>query len=135
MALRFTTSALGGPELRRDLEALQVGLSRELAVLRRDAAEQLSRATAANTPFGPGPQSERDNLPHIRNTIAARATGVISTHPAALVHEFGGTIEPRGVPIRIPRREMAARALAENLVSIEQQLALEVEQLIASTIR
>jgi hypothetical protein len=134
VTVRFTT-AVATTALRQDLEALQIGLGRELTALKRSAAETLARSTRANTPLGPGPQSPHDALPHIRDTITARAAGVVSTHPAALVHEFGGTIAPRGVPIRIPRREMAARALRENATQIERDLAAAVERLIATNVR
>lgn len=135
MALRFTSSVLGASEMRRDLEALQIGLGAKLTDLRREAAEILARQTAANAPYGPGPQSPRDNLPHLRDTITSRASGVVSTHPAALVHEYGGTIEPRGVPIQIPRREMAARAVLTEGQRVEETLARSLDDLLASTVR
>lgn len=135
MTLKLPSSVLGGPELRRDLEALQGGLSRELTKLKREAADLLATTTVGNTPVGPGPQSPRDDLPHIRDTIVGRAAGVVAFHPGSLVTEFGGPIRPRGVTIQIPARHMAAEALREDFAVVEELLDEAIDALVASTIR
>jgi anthranilate/para-aminobenzoate synthase component II len=129
------SSVLGGPEFRADLEALQIGLGRKVTELRRQAAEELARTAAQFVPLGPGPQSPRDNLPHIRDTIKGRAQGVVAFHPAGLVTEFGGTIKPRGAAVRIPARHQAAKALQVEFARVEELLSTAMDELIASTVR
>lgn len=133
--LKLRSQVLGGPELRRDLEALQVGLGRKLTDLRRWAADELARTTAGNTPLGPGPQSARDNLPHMRDVTVGRAAGVVAFHPGALPTEFGGTIRPRGTAIQIPARHQASRALQAEFARVEQMLERQMDELVASTVR
>lgn len=131
MAIRLAASALAGAtELRRDLDAIQMGLGRELTRIRRAAAERLAETTRPLTPLGPGPRSPRDNLPHIRNTIVGRASGVVARHPAGGLLEHGGSIRPRGTVIQFAGRHMAARALSADHQLIEQLLENEIAALI-----
>lgn len=101
-------------EVGRDLESVRLGLRRELNDVLRGAGDIVARKAKALTPRGPGPQSEKDNLPHIGATLsgAALPTGiaVVSSHPAAAVLEYGGTISPKGHPITFKQHAMAHKA-------------------------
>jgi len=124
----------------RDLESVAVGSERQIAGVRREAAELVARGARPLTPVGPGPilgaKHPDDRLPHIRDTIAARASGVISTHPAAVVHEQGGTITPRGSrvqTIRIARSAMAQRAGDRVAGRVEALLERRFAELLAQS--
>jgi hypothetical protein len=138
VAITLRVSSRDVRELRLDLESVAVGAERQIAGVRREAAELVARVVRPLTPVGPGPilgaKHPDDRLPHIRDTIAARASGVISTHPAAVVHEFGGTITPRGArvqTIRIARAAMAQRAADRSGARVEALLERRFEELLA----
>ncbi len=122
-------------ETQRDLEAVSLGLGRELARVIREGADSLVPAARSNTPFGPGPQSARDNLPHIGDTLSARASAttasIVSSHPGAPVHEYGGEIAPKGVPITIRQSAMAHRAGEQELPRFERDLKSAIDALVA----
>jgi hypothetical protein len=106
-----------------------------------DAVQPVLLAQArALTPVGPGPRpgadpDSDDALPHIRDTLDVRSAGgtvqVISRHPGAPVHEFGGTIKPSGHPIRITRSFMANRAAQIVLPLVEDLIAGQIDDLAA----
>ena len=123
-------------ELRRDLESFQLGLGREVSRIKADAAQMIADKAKPLTPLGPGPIPGRrhpsDALPHLRDTIKATGRGaVVSDHPAALVHEFGGTIEPRGTPIRIEASHMAERAGEAMVDRVESEMSRRIERLLS----
>lgn len=127
-------------ELRRDLEAVADGLGRVLAEGITADAQPLLTETRALTPLGEGPRptadpDSDDSLPHIRDTLDVQVRGgtlaLISTHPGAIVHEFGGTIRPHGAAIQIQRSAMARRALVSQLPQIEESVGARIDQLLA----
>ncbi len=135
MAATLRAKGFGGRELARDLESVKAGLSRELTAMKREAAELVATGARGNMRYGPGPRlaaknPNDDRLPHIRDTISGQARGVVSSHPAAKVWEFGGTIAPSGAPIQIPRLEMAQRAGRDRQDDIERLMADRVEDLL-----
>jgi hypothetical protein len=126
---------LGGiAELRADLEAVSRGLGRDLRDVLREAGGPVEAKARQLTPFGPGPQGGRDNLPHIRDTYAlvpvARGINLVSDHPAAPVHEFGGTIAPRATPITIAASQMAYRAGQAQQSSVERRAEQGIDALL-----
>lgn len=126
-------------ELRRDLDAIKDGLGNALAQgLAEDAAELLASAKAL-TPFGPGPEPTADEdsdnaLPHIRDTLAVTVNGgtiaLTSTHPGAIVHEWGGTIRPNGAPIDIATAAMTRKAAVAELPDIERAVEQRIDRLV-----
>ena len=126
----------GVADLRADLEAVRLGLGRELTRTLKDAAGLATQATKPLTPFDPLHRVTRpDGLPHIRDSVFAIALGsgaaVASRHPGAVVHEYGGTIAPRGKPIQIARSEMAHTAGEAQLPAINDLLERRINALIA----
>ena len=126
----------GGNALAADFEAVRVGLSRELKLVMRDGAELASDAAKPLTPFDPLHRVTRpDGLPHIRDSLFAVALGsgaaVASRHPGAVVHEYGGTIAPRGQPIQIKQSVMAHTAGEAQLPAINDLLERRINALIA----
>jgi hypothetical protein len=61
----------------------------------------------------------------------AGTVAITSTHPAAPVFEFGGTIRPKGAPIRIKQAQMTLKAATEQAPVFQRQLEAKVERLLA----
>ena len=121
-------------ETRRDLNSVELGLGRELSGPLRRGADGIATKAGPFTPRGPGPQSSRDVLPHIGDTILGAAFGsgavVVSTHPGAPVLEYGGTISPKGYPIVFPSHAMAHKAGEAELPRIESEITLQINALL-----
>jgi hypothetical protein len=101
------------------------------------AADTIVRAVPAFTPYDTHHNADRkDHLGHLRDTFDARKAGagtvaITSTHPAAPVFEFGGTIRPKGAPIRIKQAQMTLKAATEQAPVFQRQLEAKVERLLA----
>lgn len=122
-------------EVRRDLDSVQLGLGRSLTEVLREESGPLAQLTRQLTPRGPGPQSPRDNLPHVADTIIGNATAttltIQSTHPASGWLEWGGTIEPRrGQRITIRGHGMAHRAGELKLDELAASLIRRIDALL-----
>lgn len=121
-------------QLRADLESVELGLGREVNEALREGAEPVRLQAAANTPVGPGPQSAKDNLPHIAETLQTvpRAYGaaIVSRHPGAGVLEYGGTIAPKGKPIHFTPHEMARRAGEEKAGEVQNRVVAALDRLL-----
>lgn len=127
-------------ELRKDLDAIADGLGLALAKSITEAAEPLATKTRAFTPVGEGPRlnaraGSDDALPHIRDTIGVTTAGgsiaLYSTHPGAVVHEWGGTVAPSGVAIHIKPAAMSRKAAVAELPRIEEDVQDRIDRLIA----
>lgn len=120
-------------EVRRDLDAIADGLSAALAEGIASDAQPLLRTTRDLTPYGRGPTSAKDDLPHIRDAWGVSVQGgaivLYSTHPGARVLEYGGTIAPRGVPITFKPEAMARRAAVTVLPAIEAAVETRLDEL------
>src|SRR4051812_28631651 len=90
----------GLAELRRDLKRLDPLVDRELRDSIREAAGKVAVTAGALAPFRTG------ELAHsIRPYVSGARASVGSTLPYAGVVHWGGTIRPRGVPIKFARTE------------------------------
>ncbi len=134
MAHTIRAAFHGVAEVRRDLESVRLGLGKELTAVLRGEGDPVARETAVLTPTGPGPQSAKDNLPHVAATISGAAlpngVAVVATHPAAPVLEFGGSISPRGHLIRFPSHAMAHKAGEAALPRIEAAVTRRIDALL-----
>ena len=104
-------------------------------------AQPLLATTKALTPYGPGPYVGADPdsdsaLAHIRDMLAVHVAGgtisLVASHPGAVVHEFGGTIRPRGVPITFKEQAMARRAAVQHLPEIERAVDARIARLLSN---
>lgn len=136
MASTIRASFQGVGDVRADLESVKLGLARELTAVLRGEGDAIARDAKPLTPLGPGPQSARDALPHIADTLsgAATATGlaIVSSHPGAGVLEYGGTIAPRGHPITFEAHAMAHKAGEAALPDIESEVSQRINALLAA---
>lgn len=130
--LRAKTDLLG---VQHRLEALNLELGREVEKLRRRAAELIVPKARAHVPITHYPTRRG----HLAASLAAGSGqvrsggsgfGVISRVPQGGVHEFGGTIAPRGYPIRIRPSRMATLGGEESLPQVDELLREGVDDLL-----
>lgn len=107
----------GLAELRKSLSATDKGALKEVqAITKRAAGVVLSRAEVNARAF-----RRTGRLAGSGKASTSGTKGVVRfTVPYAKVHEYGGTIAPRGTPIKIKRREFVGHALDS-----EQERVLE----------
>jgi len=97
-------------DLQRDLKQLQPDARREVTKALKQGAEVVARAAgplAAKGSTGKLAAGFRPGASQMRAVVRNRV-------PYAAVHEFGGTIRPRGAPITIRSTPAATRALQSN---------------------
>jgi hypothetical protein len=112
-------------ELRADLEAVEIGLGREVAAMKREAAGLVSGRAARFSQTTPGRITGE-----LAGSLKPRGATVVTTVPQGPVHEFGGTIAPRGTPFRIARSAFTAKAGERERARIERRLAQRVDGLL-----
>ena len=136
---RITAQVDGAGLLARRLTRLSGEIADVLQETRRDLLQRAAPITASLVPLGPGPRPDAahrsDRLPHVRDTVAIGRAGVIARHPAATLLEHGGTIAPRGTPIRMPKVAMGARTVPRVLPDAERALRAQLQQLISAATR
>lgn len=120
-----------------DLHATQLGLGREVSLAVVAAGEVVAAAVPQFTPFDPDHRETRaDHLPHLRETFTSRRSGetvaaITSDHPGAPVHEFGGSIAPKGTRIYIKQSAMALKAGERKAAEFEALVAARLDGLLA----
>jgi hypothetical protein len=108
----------GLADLRRDLKRLAPDVLPEIRGALKDAADLVASKARANAPRASGALAAS-----IRSGTAGNAGVVRSRLPYAKVHEYGGTIRPRGAPITIHRAQFVGRALTSTEDRIVESLA------------
>lgn len=101
-------------EFRRDLKRINPLIEKELRQAIRTAALRVRSRVVTTAPRLTG-----ELAGSFRVSVTTRGASIYSRLPQAPVLEFGGTIEPRGVPITFPRTEFVGRAVdteADRLV-------------------
>lgn len=138
-AMRLAADFENISEVRAQLDAIADGLGRALAEGIAQDAQPLLATTRALTPLGPGPRAgaepgSDDALPHVRDLLGVTVQGgtiaITAAHPAAKVLEWGGTISPRGVPIKFTEHAMARRAAVQELPAIERAVEDRINQML-----
>lgn len=117
MARELAVKVHGLKELRRDLRRQDPDTVKEIRETLRRAAGLVARQAATIAPRRTGRLAE-SYRPFTRGNIA----GVRSALPYAAVHEYGGTISPRGVPIVIRRTAPVSRVVMRETESIVREL-------------
>lgn len=115
---------LRGTEKR--LDALEAGLGAEVGEVKRKAATLIAKHAKGYVPQTKYP-SRRGGL---AASLEGRPQGVVSVVPQGRVHEFGGTIAPRGHPIRIRASHMAERGGEQAAPEVELLLKHEINGLL-----
>jgi len=110
-------------ELIRDLRRIDKELGRAATTHLRKIARETRDEAARRAPVGKRQKPARERLHRsYRYSVTQRGASVYTISPYGAVHEFGGTIKPRGVPITIPRRRMIYGAIDARREGIEEEL-------------
>src|SRR5947207_2476411 len=126
----------GAAELRTGLRNISRGLATEFRKAEVEAAGVIAKAAAARAPRGhrPLPQNRRLRLHEAVRPLTAGArvyVGATKTQaPEANVVHWGGTIAPKGKPIRFPPRPFIVEAFEEKRPEYVAALAVALESLI-----
>lgn len=126
-------------DLRADLDAVQIGLGRQVNKALATSAKPIAALARDLAPFDATHRGWRWNHPypdpgHIRDNIKARGAAygaaIVSTHPGGPVHEFGGSIAPRGKPIQIERTAYTQKAGATLGERVERDAMDALDELL-----
>lgn len=108
----------GLKELRRSLRGVDRGALREVQKVTKAGAQIVATEAKRNAPRRTG------QLAGSLKATTQRTAGIVrSPLPYAKVHEYGGTIRPRGVPITIKRSAYVGRALDAKAEEVGRALA------------
>lgn len=108
----------GMAKFRRSVKAIDKGALAEVQAVTRYAAEIVASKARTNAPFRSGKLHDS-----IVGTTSG-ASGIVRSPLAyAAVHEYGGTIRPRGVPIVIQRSAYVDRAADDSQEQVMEALA------------
>lgn len=109
------TQGLGA--LNRSLGRISKDLKRESIKHLRETAREVRDTAKPLAPVKTGKLAGS-----FRYQASARGASVSSALPQAGVHEFGGVISPRGVPITIARSRMLGTAVQREAPRIEEEI-------------
>ena len=109
-------------DLRRVLRQTDVESARALQGGLKDAASVVATEAAAHAPRRSGALAKS-----IRPYAAGNKAGVRSRLPYAGVVHWGGTIKPRGVPIKFERRPFIAEAVDRKQDAIVARVAVALD--------
>lgn len=120
---------------RRDLRKLDKGLDLEVSRYIREKAKEVRDTARERTPVGrTDRRSSRQRRPgtlrkSIKHSVRQKSATLYSNQPDSGVHEWGGTIRPRGKPIRIRGKAMLRGAVAQHTDDVEEHMARMFDRL------
>jgi hypothetical protein len=125
---RPVVNTVGLRKLQRDMRRMVPGSQLEVTKVVRSSVQPIAAAARRRTAAAGKVQTGqlRDS---IRGTARGSRGSIRSRLPQAPVHEFGGTIAPRGVPIEIEKGNMVYGAIAEMRGEVETALMTGFERL------
>jgi hypothetical protein len=105
--------------LRRDLRGMTADVRRDVRLALKGGAELVARDAGPLAARGTRPiPADRRPRTRLADSFRAGTSGDVAVVRSRLahagVHEFGGTISPRGTPIKIKATPAATRALERN---------------------
>jgi hypothetical protein len=107
----------GLAKLRRDLKAIDKGLAKGLTDHLRDVAKEVRDDARERAPVDEG-----DLKKSIKHSVTGKGASVYSNSDYAEVHEWGGVIRPRGVPIEIVGRRYIYDAVGDHTDRIRSEM-------------
>jgi phage gpG-like protein len=111
--------ASGLREFRRDLARIDKDLGKAVSQHLRGVASTVRGAAREKAEtFRQSGELARS----YRYSVRAKGASIYSNSPYAGVHEFGGTIRPRGTPIEIEKRAPIYGAIADKAAFVEEEL-------------
>lgn len=113
MAVAPQVGLVGARSLRRDLNRMIPGTGKLVTGVLRETIQPLAADARSRAPVGTGendphPGQLRDRL---RGVAYSTNASIRDTLPYAPVHEFGGTIRPKGTPIKIEGKHFVYDAI------------------------
>ena len=125
MPARPVIATVGFRRLARDFKLMAPDAAVAMRGVIRDSLEPIAATARRRAPVRTG---------RLSNSIRARAAGtrgsIRSQLPYARVHEFGGTVAPRGTPITISASRMVYGAIDEQKVATESRLICGMERMV-----
>lgn len=110
-------------EFRRDLRRIDPEVDKELRTSIRQSADRIRAEAASVAPYRSGALSRS-----LRISVTQRSASIYSTLPYAPVVHWGGTIEPKGVPIKFRRTEFISKAVERGADQLAEDIADGVER-------
>lgn len=111
----------GLAKLRRDLRAIDKGLGKALTDHLRDVAKVVrDDARAKLRERSKNPQNRIEKT--VKHSVRAKGASIFSDHPGSAVQNWGGTIEPRGMPIEIKGKRYMDGAVYEHTEHVEAEM-------------
>ena len=123
MADGFAIETDGLREFRRDLKRLSPELDKELRGELKEAAGRVAREASTLAPRRTGRLAGS-----YRTSVTLRSASIRSRLPYAQVIEYGGTIEPKGAPIKIERSLPVTRAVLRQADRVVHEFGDAVER-------
>lgn len=108
----------GYAAFRRGLNKLDKELGKQLSQYVRDTVRKVRDDARRFAPNRTGKLSRS-----IRESVTVKRATIYSTLVYSAVHEWGGTIRPKGSPIKIKRSRYVGRAQAEHFDDVEERMA------------
>lgn len=124
---------------RRGLRRLDRGLDQDLGryirVMAKDARDEARRRTPIGRPDRRGKDQRKPGGlgRSIRHSVTQKRATLYSNEADAGVHEFGGTIRPRGTPIKIAEVAMLRGAVADKSEDVEAHMGAMFDRLASRT--
>lgn len=119
----FAARVRGLGDLRRALRRSNTLLDRGVSRHIREIGKRVRDKARMYAPIGPRRDPHRGDLrKSLRYSVTRRRASVYTNDPKAPVHEWGGTIRPRGAPIKIPRRQYVSRAVKDSRRFIDAEM-------------
>ena len=110
-------------EFRRDLKKLQPLVDRELREEIRDAAGPMLAEAKAKARRRTGAYAKS-----LKIGVTTKGISIYSRHPGASVIHWGGTIEPRGVPIVFDAQPSVVEAVEDGAERLVDEIGDGVER-------
>jgi hypothetical protein len=112
-----SVSIRGFSAFRRGLRSLDVNLDRQLRDYIKEMSEEVASVARQRAPRKSGKLSKS-----IKSSVTQTRASVYSNLPYAAVQEWGGTIRPKGVPIKIEGRQMIYSAVKDKSADVEDHM-------------
>lgn len=116
----YVVTVRGYAAFRRDLQKLDKGLNRELSRYMREMGREVR--DEARTIAGEH-EITGEMRKSIKHSVTQKQVSVYSNLRQAPGLEWGGTISPKGTPIKLPRHQMVGKAAYRKSEYIEGHVA------------
>lgn len=122
----------GLADLRRALKRIDTDLDRDVRIELKALGESIAQVARNRAPIGPAGDPHRGALrSSIKVSVRQKTASIYSKLPYAAVHEWGGSIRPKGTPIQIEGRHYIVSAIEDSHDLIERRLLNTLDAVVA----